>query len=65
MDNLANATLEALRLLVTGDSTIWGIIGISFQVSTVAIICAVPPAILTAFVLAHTRLKTLRTSCWR
>ncbi len=55
MDNLTNATLEALRLLVTGDSTIWGIIGISFQVSTVAIICAVPPAILTAFVLAHTR----------
>lgn len=55
MESLSDATLEALRLLVTGDSTIWGIIGISFQVSTVAIIYAVPPAVLTAFILAHTR----------
>lgn len=55
MDTLTDATLEALLLLVTGDPTIWGIIGISFRVSTIAIICAVPPAILTAFILAHTR----------
>jgi tungstate transport system permease protein len=55
MESLSDATLEALRLLVTGDSTIWGIIGISFQVSTIAIIYAVPPALLTAFILAHTR----------
>jgi tungstate transport system permease protein len=55
MESLSDATLEALRLLVTGDSIIWGIIGISFEVSTVAIIYAVPPALLTAFILAHTR----------
>lgn len=55
MESLGGATVEALRLLVTGDTTIWGIIGISFEVSTLAIAYAIPPAILTAFVLAHTR----------
>lgn len=55
METLTDATLEALLLLVSGDSTIWGIVGISFRVSTIAIICAVPPAILTAFSLAHFR----------
>ncbi len=55
MNSLSDATLEALRLLVTGDTTIWGIIGISFEVSTVAIVSAVPPALLTSFILAHTR----------
>lgn len=55
MESLSDATLEALRLLVTGDSTIWEIIGISFKVSTLAIIYAIPPALLTAFILAHSR----------
>ncbi|MCP4078549.1 MAG: ABC transporter permease subunit [Gammaproteobacteria bacterium] len=55
MDTLTDATLQALWLLLSGDPTIWGIIGISFRVSTVAIICAIPPALLTAFVLAHFR----------
>ncbi len=55
MDTLTDATLQALWLLISGDPTIWGIIGISFRVSTVAIICAVPPALLTAFALAHFR----------
>lgn len=55
MDTLTEATQQALLLLITGDPTIWGIIGISFQVSTLAIFCAVPPAILTAFGLVHFR----------
>jgi tungstate transport system permease protein len=55
MESLGDVTLEALRLLITGNTTIWGIIGISFEVSTVAIVSAVPPALLTAFLLAHTR----------
>lgn len=55
MDTLLGATLEALRLLISGDATIWGIVGISFRVSTIAILCAVPPALLTAFFLAHFR----------
>jgi tungstate transport system permease protein len=55
MESLTGATLEALRLLVTGDHTIWEIIGISFEVSTIAITYAIPPALLTAFIIAHTR----------
>ena len=55
MDTLTDATLQALWLLLSGDPTIWGIIGISFRVSTIAIICAIPPALLTAFALAHFR----------
>lgn len=55
MDTLSAATLEALSLLLNGDPTIWGIIGISFRVSTIAIFCAVPPALLTAFILSHFR----------
>ncbi len=55
METLSEATQQALLLLITGDATIWGIIGISFQVSTLAILCAVPPAILTAFALVHFR----------
>jgi len=55
METLTEATIEALRLLLTGDETIWGIIGISFRVSTIAILCAIPPAILLAFFLAKAR----------
>jgi tungstate transport system permease protein len=55
MQSLTDATLQALYLLISGDTTIWGIIGISFRVSTIAILCAVPPGLLTAFALAHFR----------
>jgi tungstate transport system permease protein len=55
METLSSATYEALSLLLTGDPVIWRIIGISFQVSTIAIFCAIPPALITAFVLAYTR----------
>ena len=55
MESLTDASLQALRLLLTGDANIWGIIWISFRVSTLAIMFAVPPALLTAFVLAHFR----------
>jgi tungstate transport system permease protein len=55
MQSLTDATLQALYLLISGDHTIWGIIGISFRVSTIAILCAVPPGLLTAFALAHFR----------
>ncbi len=55
MQSLSDATIEALTLLLSGNAEIWGIIGISFRVSTLAIISAIPPAILTAFWLAHFR----------
>lgn len=55
METISEATMHALVLLVTLDPTTWGIIGISFRVSTMAILCAVPPAVLVAFFLAHNR----------
>ncbi len=55
MDTLYEATRDAFMLLFSGDPEIWGIIGISFRVSTIAILCAIPPGIMTAFILAHFR----------
>lgn len=54
MESLQAATLEALRLLSIGDPELWNIIGISFRVSTTAVLIAVPPSLLAAFLLAHT-----------
>lgn len=53
MQSLAQTTLEALKLLVTGDSELWNIIGISFQISTTAILIAMIPAIFIGFILAY------------
>lgn len=52
MDGLVGATIEALRLLFTGDREIWEIVAISFSVSFRAILYIVPFAILAAFALA-------------
>lgn len=53
MEVLIASTAEAFRLLFSGNSEIWEIVGISFQVSTTAIIVAVPPALIIAFCLAY------------
>ena len=53
MESLGNATMQALGLLFQGDAELWEIIGISFRVSLTAIAIAIPPAVLTAFLLAH------------
>ncbi|ROR32322.1 ABC transporter permease [Inmirania thermothiophila] len=53
--SLAQASLEALRMLVTGDPGLWEIIGVSFSVSLRAIAVAAPPAVLLAFLLAYAR----------
>jgi len=53
MQSLADATAQALSLLLLGDRDLWEIIGISFRVSTTAIAIAIPPAMLAAFILAH------------
>lgn len=53
MDVLIASTLEAFRLLITGNGEIWEIVGISFRVSTLAILAAIPPALIIAFVLAY------------
>lgn len=55
MSSLSGATLDAIRLLAGGDAQLWGIIGISFRVSTTAILIAIPPSLLLAFLLAYGR----------
>jgi tungstate transport system permease protein len=53
VDVLIASTLEAFRLLFSGNVEIWEIIGISFRVSSFAILLAIPPALMIAFVLAY------------
>lgn len=53
MQDLTHANLDALWLLVSGDSALWGIVGISFSVSLQAIAFATPAALVIAFLLAH------------
>ncbi len=53
MDSLLQTTYGALELLFSGDPELWNIIGISFKVSTTAILIAVIPAVLIGFVLAY------------
>ena len=55
MNSLLEATTGAFSLLVSGDEALWRIIGISFRVSTLAILIAIPPAVVTAFLLAYLR----------
>lgn len=53
MENLLTTTSQALALLFSGDAELWEIIGISFRVSTTAILLATPPALVMAFILAY------------
>ncbi|MCH8176850.1 MAG: ABC transporter permease [Proteobacteria bacterium] len=53
MEVLLASTLEAFRLLFSGNAEIWEIVGISFRVSSLAILFAIPPALLIAFLLAY------------
>jgi len=52
---LLDSTREAFTLLITGDSTLWTIIAISFSVSLRAVLISAPVAFLLAFALANTR----------
>jgi len=53
MDVLIASTLEAFRLLFSGNAEIWEIVAISFRVSSMAILAAIPPALVIAFFLAY------------
>ena len=55
--NLADTTLEALRLLVNFDADLWEIVAVSFSVSITAISLVVLPSILMSFVLAYTEFR--------
>ena len=52
MAEILDATGDALTLLVSGEASLWTIIGISFSVSLRAILMSAPVAIFVAFVLA-------------
>lgn len=53
MESLSGISLEALRLLFTGDAALWEIIGVSFSVSGRAILIATPLALAISFCLAY------------
>jgi tungstate transport system permease protein len=53
MDILLSSTIEAFQLLFSGNAEIWEIVGISFRVSSLAILAAVPFALIIAFCLAY------------
>ena len=53
MESLASVTMDAISLLLSGDAALWEIIGISFRVSSTAILIAGPIALGTAFALAY------------
>ena len=55
MDGIFATSSQALELLLSGDTELWEIIGISFKISTLAILVCIPPALLLAFTLAYTR----------
>lgn len=52
---LLDAFARALELLFSGDPQLWSIIGVSFQVSSGAILLAVPPSLALALLLAFGR----------
>ncbi len=54
-------TQEALRLLVTGDATLWGVVWISLKVSLTALLIATPLAVATGFILATVAFPGRRT----
>ena len=53
MESLTTTTLNALALLFSGDAELWNIIGISFRISSTAILIAMIPAVLIGFALAY------------
>ncbi len=60
MENLSQAALDALVLLLSGDAALWTIIWTSVKVSTSAMLIATPVALLLAFILAFTRFPLRR-----
>lgn len=53
MHSLSDSIFEALKLLFNGNTELWTIIAISFQISTTAILIAALPALVLGFALAY------------
>lgn len=58
--SVSDATAEALRLLLTGDSALWEIIALSLAASLSALLLAAPPALAFAYLLAAKRFRGRR-----
>lgn len=55
MESITHATQQALLLLLSGDAQLWGIILVSFKVSLIALLVALPIALLAGFALSFWR----------
>ncbi len=55
MESLNQASLHAIKLLLSGDPALWEIVGLSFRVSLTALLIAIPPGLLLAALLAFAR----------
>jgi tungstate transport system permease protein len=55
MGDLGAAGKQAFALLFSGDPELWGIIGVSFRVSLLAVAIIAPIALIAAFALAYVR----------
>ncbi|WP_434361428.1 ABC transporter permease [Parasalinivibrio latis] len=53
--DILQTSKEAVAMLLSGDTTLWGIVGVSFSVSLLAISLVLLPALLISFALAYGR----------
>lgn len=60
MSDLSQSAVDAIVLLLSGDTNLWVIIFTSFSVSFVAILIATPAALSLGFILAHLRFRGRR-----
>ena len=61
---MLDASLSALRLLVSGDAALWGIVWLSLATSLAALVLAAPPAILLGYLIASYRFRGRRIVIW-
>ena len=62
--NISAAIHDAFALLLSGDSTLWNIIWVSFKTSILGLAIATPPAILTGYLIASHAFTGRRIAIW-
>ena len=61
---LIDALRDAVRLLCSGDGTLWGIIWLSLKTSILGLALATPPAVITGYLLATSNFAGRRLCIW-
>ena len=61
---MLDASLSAFHLLLSGDSTLWGIVWLSLATSLAALVLAAPPAIVLGYAIASQRFRGRRVVIW-